>query len=82
MRDADHRRFGDGRVTDGSVFQINRGNPLATRLDNVLGAVGDLHVAVSVDRCDVTGIEPALAIKNLPSLAAVILAGDPRSLDQ
>src|SRR3974377_730488 len=43
------------------IFQIDRRNPFAAGFDHILGAVGDLHVAVLVHGCDVTGIAPAVA---------------------
>src|SRR5262245_14927991 len=37
--------------------------PLAARLDEVLGAIHDAHVAMPVDRGDVSGAEPAPAAR-------------------
>ena len=64
MRDADHRRLGHLGMADGEVLQVDRGNPFAARLDHVLGAVGDLHVAVRVDGGDVAGVEEALLVED------------------
>ena len=61
MPDADHRGLGHLGMADREVFEVDRGNPFAARLDHVLGAVGDLHVAVRVDGGDVAGVEEALA---------------------
>ena len=41
---------------------VDRADPLAARLDDVLAAVGDLHVAVGIDRRDVAGGEPAVGV--------------------
>ena len=46
MLDADHRGFRDLGVADREVLDVDRGYPFAPGLDHVLGAVGDLHVAV------------------------------------
>src|SRR5688500_9926832 len=75
---ADHRGLGDRRVLDGDVLQVDGADPFAARLDHVLGAVGDLHVAVGVDGGDVAGREPALA-QHLAALALEVAAGDPRA---
>ena len=58
----DDRRLGDVGVRDGDVLQRDRADPLAARLDHVLGAVGDLHVAVGIDGRDVAGGEPAVGV--------------------
>ena len=42
------------------ALHVHAGDPLAAGLDEVLGAVGDLHVAVGVDRGHVAGAEPAV----------------------
>ena len=65
MLDADHRRFRHLGMADGEVLQLDRGDPFAARLDHVLGAVGDLHVAVRVDGRDVAGVEKALLVEDL-----------------
>src|SRR5690606_11415209 len=72
MAHTDDGRLGDIRVADGQVFQIDGGDPLAAGLDDVLGAVGDLHVAVAVDMRDVARVEPALLVEALLAGAAVI----------
>src|SRR5687767_7956801 len=74
---ADHRGLGDRRVLDGDVLQVDGADPFAARLDHVLGAVGDLHVAVGVDGGHVAGREPALA-QHLAAFALEVAAGDPR----
>src|SRR5512145_150640 len=74
---ADHRGFGDRRVRDRDVLEVDRADPLAARLDHVLRAVGDLHVAVGVDRGDVAGGEPAV-LQRIAALALEVAARDPR----
>jgi hypothetical protein len=41
------------------VLEVDRTDPFAAGLDHVLAAVGDLHVAVGVNRRDVARREPA-----------------------
>jgi hypothetical protein len=48
------------RVAHEGVFQLDRADPLAARLDHVLGAVGDVHVAVGVNGGHIAGGEPAI----------------------
>src|SRR5258708_4910870 len=58
-------------MADSEVLEVDGGNPLATRFDDVLGAVGDLHVAVTVDGGDVAGVEEALRVEDVPLLFIV-----------
>ena len=58
--DADRRRLGDAGAADRGIFQLDRADPFAARLDHVLRAVGDLQRAVGMDerrrrRCRTTG---------------------------
>ena len=61
MLDGDHRGLEHVGVRHGEVLDLDRGNPFAAGLDDVLQPVGELHVAVGVDRADVAGAEPAVA---------------------
>src|SRR2546422_6142750 len=61
-----------------SVLELDRGDPLAARLDDVLGAVGDLDEAVRVDRAHVAGAEPAV-VELLGPVLAVVGRRDPRT---
>src|ERR1700719_4602754 len=72
MTDTDHGRFRGPWATEREIFEIDRGDPFPARLDHVLGAVGDLHVAVRVHGGDVAGIEKALAVKNAVAVALVV----------
>lgn len=58
MENPDDRCLCHRRVTDCGVLRVNRGNSLATGLDHIFGAVGDLHVTIRVNGGDITGIEP------------------------
>jgi hypothetical protein len=77
--DADHRRLGDRRVPHRGVLQRDRRDPLAARLDHVLRAVGDVHVAVGVDRRDVPCVEETVGIEDRFVLFAEIRARGPRT---
>ncbi|MNP85445.1 hypothetical protein D3C76_1851920 [compost metagenome] len=46
-------------VGHGDVFQVNGGDPLTTRLDDIFAAVGDQQITVFVDGGHITGVEPA-----------------------
>ena len=72
MMDADGRGFRHVRMADGEILEIDGRNPFAAGLDDVLGAVGDLHVAAGVDVSDVAGIEPAVLVELLRAGAAII----------
>jgi hypothetical protein len=80
VRDGDHRRFGDGGMAHQRVLQVDRADPLAAGLDEVLRPVGDAHVAVRVHARHVAGAKPAVLGKALGSVDAVIAAGDERAL--
>src|SRR3546814_10811202 len=63
--DADRRRLLHPRRADRGVFELDRADPFAARLDHILRAVGDLHHAVGVQHRDVAGVEPALTVRGL-----------------
>ena len=50
MRNADRRGFGDARAADRRILELDRADPLAARLDHVLGAVGEPQRIVGMDR--------------------------------
>src|SRR5690606_30676355 len=79
MRHGDHRRLDDTGAAERLVFHIDRGDPFAARFDDVLGAVGDLHIAIRIERADITRGEPAVLIQNIAALALEITARDPRA---
>src|SRR5688572_29120630 len=60
MLHADHGRFGDRRMGDGDVLEVDGADPFPAGLDHVLRAVGDLDVAFGIDVHHVAGGEPAL----------------------
>ena len=78
MLDADHGGLRDLGMADREVFQVDRGNPFAAGLDHVLGAVGDLHVAVRVDGGDVAGVEEAVVVEDVAVVLEIGL-GDRRA---
>ena len=76
--DADDRRLDDLRVRHEVALELDRRDPLAARLDDVLGPVGDLDVAPLVEGADVAGAQPAV-VELLGRRVAVVRAGDPRA---
>ena len=86
VRHADDRRLDHAGAADRGILEVDRANPFAARLDHILGAVDDLHVAVGVDRRDVAGVEPAVGVEDvavpLAVAAAEVARDDPRTLDQ
>src|SRR5207244_13497248 len=69
------------RMCDDQVLQIDTRDPLAARLDDVLGAVHDLDIALRVNGRDIAGLEPAVRSKSVGRFEAVVAAGDPRPPD-
>ncbi|TSE37786.1 hypothetical protein Tfont_00784 [Tepidimonas fonticaldi] len=60
----------------GDVFDVDRADPLAARLDDVLAAVGDLHIPVGVDGGHVAGRKPPVH-QRARFVAAVVVADHP-----
>ena len=82
MRHGDHRRFLHGGVAHEGVLHRDRADPLAARLDQVLGAVGQVQVPLRVDGDHVAGLEPAVVRPAvLRALHVRVGRGDPRTPD-
>src|SRR5262245_33460310 len=79
MLDADHRGFRNRGMTDCQIFEVDRRDPLAAGLDDVLRTVGDLHVAVRADGGDGAGIEISLRVEELASLVFEVRLSDRRT---
>src|SRR5262249_17360285 len=79
MAYADHRRLGDARAAHGGVLEIDRADPFAARLDDVLGAVGDDHRAIRFDLADVAGHEPVVVEELRAAFALHVALHDPRT---
>src|SRR3984957_19950155 len=77
VRDADDRRFCDRAVSAGGVLQIDRADPLPARFDDILQTIGDAQCAASLDRRQVAGPEPAVAIENRDIGSLEITRGTP-----
>src|SRR5690606_20869106 len=77
---------GHRRVGHGDVLHVDGTDPLATGLDHVLAAVGDLHEAVSVDGGHVASGEPALALRvvaqRVAALSLEVAGNDPGTAHQ
>ena len=79
---ADDGRLGDLRVGHQLVLELDRADPLAARLDDVLGPVDQADVPVRVDGGDVAGPEPPVGGERLGRARVVVVAGgDPRAPD-
>jgi hypothetical protein len=68
-----------GGVGHEGVLQRHRGDPLAAGLHHVLGAVGDAHVPVGVERHHVARLEPPVGGELLRPLVAHVARGHPRA---
>ena len=80
MRHTDAGGHGHGRVRHGDIFHIDRADPFTARLDHILAAVGDLHVAVRIDGGHIARREPAVN-QGVTTLAFEIRPHHPRPLD-
>src|SRR5688500_11609308 len=69
-------------MTHDRVLQVDRADPLAARLHDVLRAVDQLDVAVGGDDGDVARLEPTVLGERLGRALVVVVAGrDPRTGD-
>jgi hypothetical protein len=75
MGDADHRGFGHARASHGEVLHVDRTDPFATRLDDVLGAIGEANQIVVVKYSYVAAVEPAILKQRV--FITVVAADDP-----
>ena len=50
-------------VLDKNIFEFERRHPLPCDLDDILGTVGDLEVAVNIDIGDIAGVQVTAAPK-------------------
>src|SRR5712671_7540009 len=66
------------RVAHQRIFKIDGTDPLAARLDQILRAIRDTHVALAVDGRDIAGPEPAVGSPLVvPGDGLEITRGDP-----
>ena len=78
--DGDHRGLEHVGMAHHRILELDRRDPLAAGLDDVLGAVRDGHVTLAVERADVAGAEPAV-VELRWVLVLVVRARDPRPAD-
>src|SRR5690348_16367152 len=71
MRHSDRCGFRDPGTSDRGILEVDRADPLPARLDDILGAVGDLDRAVRMNGGNVTGIEPLLLVNAFAVLLEV-----------
>ncbi len=62
------------------VLDVDRADPLTPGLDEVLDPVGDLYVALWVDRSDVAGREPAV-LREPRFIVLEVAVDNPRAQD-
>ena len=71
----DRRRVPDGRVAVQHLVDLAGHDVLAAADDDVLLAIGDVHVAVGVDVADVARVEPAVGERRGGLLRPLLVAG-------
>src|SRR6202163_622390 len=81
MCDTDDRRFRNRWMRDREIFDVDGADPLATRFDDVLGAIGDLNKAVFIERRHVASRKPAVA-QNAVAVGLEISRGHPGPSNQ
>src|SRR5215510_7653955 len=59
IRNTDDGGFANRGVLEDEIFDVERRDPFAAGLDDVLEAVRDLEVAVGADDTDVAGVQPS-----------------------
>ena len=62
-----------------NVLDIYRTDPFAPRLDHVLGAISDFHIAVFVDVAHIAGRKETLVVQHVATLCVEVTAGNPRA---
>src|SRR5215467_1780092 len=71
MLDADDGGLTDLGVTGGEVLELDRRDPFPAGLDDILGPVSDLHVAVPINSRNVSGIKEILLINDVAGVPEV-----------
>jgi hypothetical protein len=79
MFDRDDRGLEHVGMRHGEVLDLDRRNPLAAGLDDVLQPVGELHVTIGINRPNVARAEPAVLVYDLAALALEIARDHPVS---
>ena len=78
MARGDHRGLQHRGMAHRQVLDLDRADPLAARLDHVLGAVGDGDEPIRVHVRHVAGAEPAVIVHHLAAGALEIARQHPR----
>src|SRR5260221_10193993 len=82
MLHRNHAGLAHRRMAHQSIFQIDRADPLAARLHQVLSAVHQPDAAVGVHGGDVSGAKPAIGGPAVTRFRRVVIAsGNPRPAD-
>src|SRR3984957_7315503 len=79
MLDRDDSGLEHVGVRHGEVLDLDRGNPFAAGLDDILQPVRKLDVTIGINRPDVPRTEPAVLVYGLTALAFEIARNDPIS---
>jgi hypothetical protein len=72
MRDADDSGFSDSRMTHEHFFHLGREHVESRHDDQILGSIEQIEIAVSVDRCDVAGVEPTVVVEHTGRRRSVV----------
>ena len=79
MNSANHCGLGHLVMTGGTVLDLDRGNPLTARLDDVFGSIGDRDIALGADSGHVARFKPARLCMGIRPLELVVARTDPRT---
>src|SRR5580704_4232357 len=75
MRDTHYRGLFDGGMTHQCVFDVHRTDPLTARLNQVFGAVDNLHKTFVIHGGDVPRFEPAIFGPAMRLVGRIVVAG-------
>ena len=78
VRDCDDGRLEHLGMRHDQVLEVDARDPFSAGLDDVLRAIGDLDVALGIDRPHVAGLEPAVLGEVIGRVRLVVAARDPR----
>src|SRR3984957_6574386 len=77
MRYGDYSSFLDGLVSDQSILQVDRADPLAAGFNQILHPIRNLDVTFAVNRHHISSLEPPVGGPLGRLITTVIAASDP-----